>query len=226
MPLDGTYTNLQEGTTMKRGESGVLAQAAAVPVDPADKAVEFLGNLGYVEAPYNALRNPPLSFSLEAWINTSAAQANAEYVVSSCTVNGDGTLASGYALDVAFNNNLRARARIGAAPGAQVMIEFDLRDPSVGQVVGNWWHLVMSFDGATRKLSLFVNGQIRATATTLPAVANFAPAQAGTPLRIAFGPVPGSTFFKGKIDEVALYNPPLAEATVLKHFNAALTKSS
>ena len=81
----------------------------------------------------------------------------------------------------------------------------------------------MTYDGAARRLSLFVNGQVRITAV-LPAGSNFAPAAAGTKLSIASGPVPGSVAFKGKIDEVALYNPPLAEATILKHFNAALVK--
>jgi hypothetical protein len=222
-PLNGTYIDLREGITMKRGESGVLAQAAATPVDPADRAVEFLGATGFVEADYNALRNPPLTFSVEAWINTAEGQPNPQYVISSATVNGDGTLARGYVLDVAFNNNIRARARLGAAPGAQFQIEFNLKDPSIQQVIGNWWHLAMTYDGAARKLSLFVNGLLRITAV-LPAGSNFAPAAAGTKLRIASGPAPGSTAFKGKIDEVALYNPPLAEATVQKHFNAALIK--
>ncbi len=227
-PLDGTYTNLQEGVTMKRGESGVLSQAAATPVDPSDKAVDFLGATGFVEVAYDQQRNPPMAFSLEAWINTVEGQPNPQYVVSSATVNGDGTLATGYVLDVAFNNDLRARARlavaIGVAQGPQIQLEFKLKDPSVQQVLGNWWHLVMTYDGAAKKLSLFVNGQIRGIPVVLPAGSNFAPAAAGTTLRIASGPAPGSVAFKGKIDEVALYNVALDENTIMKHFNAALVK--
>ncbi len=227
IPLDGTYMNLLEGDTMKRGESGVLSQAAATPVDPSDQAVEFLGSSGSVDVVYSALRNPPMAFSLEAWISTVEGQPNPQYVVSSGTVTGDGTLARGYVLDIAFNNNIRARARLGMAAGAaigpQIQLEFNLKDPSVQQVIGNWWHLVMTFDGAAKKLTLFVNGQLRATAN-VPAGNTFAPAPAGTILRIAHGPSPGSEAFNGKIDEVAFYNPPLTEATVLKHFNAALVK--
>ena len=108
-PLDGTYTNLQEGVTMKRGESGVLSQAAATPVDPSDKAVEFLGATGFVEVVYSALRNPPMAFSVEAWINTVDGQPNPQYVVSSATVNGDGTLSRGYVLETAVRG-LKTRA--------------------------------------------------------------------------------------------------------------------
>ena len=224
MPLDGTYVNPDE---MKRGEAGVLAQAAASPVDPSDKAVEFLGSSGSVDVAYSALRNPPLAFSLEAWISTVEGQPNPQYVVSSGAVTGDGTLARGYVLDIAFNNNIRARARLamamGAAIGPQIQLEFNLKDPSVPQVTGKWWHLVMTFNGADKKLTLFVNGQLRTTAN-VAAGNTFAPAPAGTILRIAHGPAPGSEAFNGKIDEVALYNAPLTADAVRTHFKAALMK--
>ena len=57
-PKDGTYMNLIGITFAQPG-------ALALGGQPGDTSAEFLGSQGYVEVPYEKLRNPPYDFTIE-----------------------------------------------------------------------------------------------------------------------------------------------------------------
>src|SRR4029079_1710937 len=62
-PQDGEYKNAGGGG-VERSVPGVLSLVN----EATDKAAQFDGTHGYVEVPHNVLLNPPLEFSVEAWI--------------------------------------------------------------------------------------------------------------------------------------------------------------
>jgi hypothetical protein len=79
---------------------------------------------------------------------------------------------------------------------------------------------------------LYVNSDLAAPRATLPSPAAPAPvfyvSNVAAPLRIAAGnvdlPSPGPAagrFFKGRVDEVALYRKPLSGSAVQAHFRRA-----
>lgn len=229
LPRDGEFKDTQDGVTLRRGVAGALAETASPAVDPLDRSIEFLQR-AYVEVTYDLRRNPPQAFSLELWLNTAEGQQTPRYAASSCQVNAAGELTAGYAIEVAFNP-LRVRARVGMKNAGGQSAEFNQELALVNPVGGKWWHVVMTYTGASRQLILSVNGV--GQTVTAPAALNgfnYSAAISPTPLRIASGPAPGATtpgkFFNGFLDEVGLYNPPMSAAQVSQHFLAGTVKGS
>jgi Concanavalin A-like lectin/glucanases superfamily len=174
--------------------------------DTTDTCVAFDGSSEYVEVPYHLLVNPPGAFSVEAWIKPAFVAAKASVIVGSYERQPD----RGYRLRVHRVSQqpptVRAEIRIAdATKGFQMATaDFDLSDPTND----GWHHIVATYNPPD--VALYLDGHPVGTAT----VANYAPVQAGTPLRIGAGrdestpPVPGAPpdfFFSGRIDEVALY---------------------
>ena len=215
-PHNGQYKNLQ---AVRRGESG------AVTVDK-NVAVQFLGTNGYIEVPFNALLNPPMSFSAELWLRPEphAAAAPAHTVMACCEVNAAGDVIRGYRLQVVYSPKLVLRASVGSG-GAATTLDADLGD---GLERGGWRHVVMSYDGAAKQLSIYINaddGKADAVLPTpaLPAPVGFA-ANVTAPLRIGAGFDPGGGpggYFQGRLDEVALYRVALTGPTAREHFLAS-----
>jgi chitodextrinase len=71
---------------------------------------------------------------------------------------------------------------------------------------GHWRHVAATFDGATERL--YVNGSLVATAPAAGSMPN-----SGNPLRIGGNAVRGQ-WFRGLIDDVRIYNRPLAASEI------------
>ena len=80
--------------------------------------------------------------------------------------------------------------------------------------VGNWFHLVGTFDGATMRL--YVNGALTASA------AYAGPLGSSTQLT-RLGSAGTTSWFEGTLDEAAIYDTALSAAQVSAHFTAATT---
>ena len=218
-PSNGQYKNLPG---LRRGEKG------AVNVDK-NAAVEFLGTVGYVEVPFDPLRNPPMAFSLELWVlpDPQPDATPPQVLVGSYETNASGQVVRGFALELLYGPVLRVRGRVGN-DGVQTTLEASLGD---GLQLSGWRHVVMTYNGAAQQLQLYVNADDGKADATLPTAALPAPvgykANAAMPLRIGAGnlelPVPATPglFFKGRIDEVALYNAELSGPSIREHFLAA-----
>jgi hypothetical protein len=224
-PKDGTYQNAAGGGVL-RDVPGALA-----PInDPADKASEFDGTRGFVEVPHDVLLNPPLEFSIEFWLRPTGSPADRQVVVGSYEVNPAGDLVRGFAVDIMPGAPLSIRVRIGKGDG------FTSLDASLGDGSEHdgWRHVVATYSASLRSLKLYVNADNGAPDAELPTPASPLPVfyvqNQVNPLRIAAGqvegPAPATTpalFFKGRVDEVALYRVPLDGQKVKNHFLHAIS---
>jgi hypothetical protein len=87
----------------------------------------------------------------------------------------------------------------------------------VALVSGQWYHLTAVYDAATRKMHLYVNGQLEATATqqagyTAPAV---------SPLTIGARGSGDDEFFDGLLDDIRIYGLALTDQDVMVLSGAA-----
>jgi hypothetical protein len=218
-PLDGEYKRL---LAISRGQTGALNS------DPQNKAVDFLGTEGYVEVPYDGLRNPPFSFSVEVWMKPALSSNEPQVMIGSYELDG-GNLVRGFVLDMLHSPAPRVRARLGNGSPSPAALEASLGDGSEHQ---GWRHVVMTYSGASKTLTLYVNADDGKPDAQAAGVIYTPVTGTTTPLRIAAGQhegvaagllAPGSLsrYFAGRLDEVALYREALDGPTIRKHFLAA-----
>ena len=222
MPMDGEYKNLP-------GVSRNVPGALALVTDPTDKSAEFDGTQGFVEVPYHLLLNPPLDFSIEAWVNPIGNATEPQVVVGSYDLD-NAKVVRGFLLEVEMSPAPKVRARVGFGSDA-TSIEAALGD---GTEHGGWRHVVLTYENVAKQLKLYVNADngtpdAELGGTTGPPV--FFVSNASKPLRIAAGLHPsqstGATqHFKGRIDEVALYRTALDGTKVRAHFLAGTSLPS
>ena len=89
----------------------------------------------------------------------------------------------------------------------------ELTSPAGAVSAGTWSHVVATFDGAS--MAIYVNGTVRATLAMAAAV------DAGTGV-LSLGSSSSTDWFRGRMDEVAVYGTALPGPRVLAHY----TKSS
>jgi hypothetical protein len=195
--------------------------ALALVADPADKAAEFDGAQGYVEVAYHLLLNPPLDFSVELWIKPTGNATEPQIVIGSYELDNNNVV-RGYRLEVEMAPAPKLRGVIGFG-NDNTTLEASLGD---GTEHGGWRHIVVTYQNVTKQLRLYVNADDGAPdaekgGTTGAPV--FYVSNTGKPLRIAAGLNPtqanqAAQYYKGRIDEVALYREALDGARVRAHF--------
>ena len=175
-----------------------LGQPSAAP--RLGKSVQFDGAVGtFVDL---GLFHPGDSVTLEAWVN---ADANASSTFRAVIARWDGS----YEMDwnqtdvgnLVIRNNANAFGVVATrAPIAR----------------SQWHHMVGVFDGGT--LTLWVDG-VQGTSQTIGGVLQNA---GPTPDRVLIGATRSGNFnWKGRIDEVAIYNTALTAAQIRAHFRAS-----
>lgn len=225
MQQHGEYKNSNSG-----GVNRDVQGALALGLEKDDKAAEFDGVRGYVEAPHSLLLNPPQQFSLEAWIRPAGPfpLPAPQVVIGSYEVGATGNLLRGYALEIySAAAGPMLRGRIGNGTGFTA-IEASLGD---GLEHDAWRHIVLTYDVSNKVAALYVNADNGQPDAVLPQAAPapqtpvFYVDNKSSPLRIAAGQVEQPTpspnpaqFFKGRIDEVALYRVPIPGDVVKDHF--------
>jgi len=180
-------------TNVTLGVAGLLAGAG-------NTAASFSGTNSRVQIASNAAVSPTARISVEAWIKPTALPANNAF-------NSIVSKAESYSLQF---NGPRLEFTIiqgGARRGLQA--------PVGAIAVGGTYHVVGVYDGANQ--SLYVNGtQVATVALTGAITAN------NNALYI--GSWNGSSeFFRGTIDEVAVYSTALTETQVANHRTAGTT---
>lgn len=210
---DGTYSNT--GVTL--GITGAVTPRP--PSLTGETAVDFDGKSGFVEVPYDARLNPPMNFSIEAWVRPAASPAGHQdhTVLSSHQQRGNRKL--GFELSVV---RAPAQAGIRARVGTGGPTDLDLFAPHPWPA-SDWVHVVLVCDVQSlqgpRALKLYVDAKTPPAAvpmTTYEAVS-------ASPLRIGAGPGDANQppdFFAGGLDEVAIYGAALSATQVDQHFKA------
>jgi len=211
------------------GTGGTLVGNATYAPGMVAQAFNF--TQGYVEVPDNPLHIPAGSFTIDAWIRTTA-QAGPYYVVSKYECgNGCGNPNMAYSVYALRVDNMQAQAIMrdsdGSAPGAQT-----LTGPNV--VDGLWHHLAMVRDVAVGRFFLYVDGTLAASTSLTPGTDSplhnddnlpdpfyIGASQKANP---TYQPSPGigsmENFFVGMIDEVEYFNRALAPGEVAAIRNA------
>jgi hypothetical protein len=182
----GTYVNVP-----------MLGQASLLGSDAANPSVGFDGSVDQVKVADSASLKLTSPFSLEAWIKPVAVPAAGTFASVLTKENSYSLQFNGPRLEFTVIQS-GTRKRLQAAAGAVV--------------AGQTYHVVATYDGATRRLFLngveAISGPLTGAATTTT-----------SPLFLATWDG-HAEFFRGTVDEVAVYKTALAPARVAAHYNA------
>ena len=196
---NGTYTN------------GPTSVAPLIGGETNSFARSFNGTSQYIDMSPTPFGTPS-TFSVEAWVRTSATKASGGYhfIVSDSSVDFD----NGFSLAIDSSNRpLFVAARenvVGNVTRAQAT--------SATTVAPNTTHhLVGTFDGT--RVRIYVDGVERASTsfTTTPSWSSSRDLRIGRPISSTNL---AQRYLQGTIDEPAIYTTALSAATVLAHYEA------
>ena len=88
---------------------------------------------------------------------------------------------------------------------------------NLGNSVGQWYHIMGTYEKSTGDQKLYVNGQLSHT-TTHPDLNTIVPLSNYTDMRIGYSRV-NAGYFNGLVDEVAVWNQPIADINKIKEFS-------
>jgi hypothetical protein len=175
-----------------------LGQPSLVPMDTQTKAVAFGASAnGSVKVPQSASLSFGSAFSLEAWIKPTSLPASGSFTSILTKANAYSLQLNGPRLELTvIQSGTRQRCQA----------------PSGAVVAGSTYYVVGTYDGTTQRL--YVNGALAAScALTGPATTTTNP--------LYLGSWDGSSeFFRGTIDEPAVYNKVLSASQVGAHYTA------
>jgi PKD repeat protein len=177
-----------------------LGSPGALPAD-ADTAVAFNGSSGYVSVANATTLNPTDNFTVEAWAKPAALAGTTQAVLHKGGSTGNSVWQ--YRIGLTSGNKWRGTVYVGATA-------FTVTDPGTPSTA-NWTHLAMT--ASQGRLVLYVNGNSAATASFTGAV------NTSTGI-LAMGRTgaASSDYFRGSIDEVAVYPVPLSATQVANHY--------
>lgn len=186
-----------------------------------NKAFYFNGTDGmmiFAPSAANDLNGFPDGFSISAWINQDELTSALKAIV----VKWNQTSNEQYALFAQNNNNLVAVRTVNTAGIAD----------NAGYSANTWYHVVFTFDRSNNMHKIYVNKVITLSQTTSGSVS-----YSSTTTHLGIGgqyndnngsnPAP-NRFFKGKIDDVRIYNRVLSQSEVDELYdepNPVLTES-
>ena len=188
------------------GNDGVLESGVAFDAGKVGQAFVFNGTNQWVEIPDSPALDPTNALTLEAWVyvsgypNTDLATIITKFSPTDSTQNQ-------YQLETHY-----AGGRLNFRPLVNLPSGYGLVDGKTTIQFNTWYHVAMTYDGAT--LSLYVNGALDGS---VAASGVMVPTK--VPLRIG-GPSSGPWWFKGQVDEVSLYDRSLSANEIAAIYNA------
>ena len=185
--------------------------------DPTDPVIEITGNCGCgTSGGYVQVDNDPSlqfsgSFTLEAWVKTGNEGCNYPSIIQKYGVS-DGWNVLHHHRQAAQPNHGRVRFTIrdNQQNGCEVFSDVQINDDI-------WHHIVAVRDAQAQQVRLYIDHQY-ITSTQC----NIGEVTGGTaPLRIG-GDEISDYYFKGLIDDVAIYGDVLDDAVIEQHYNNGL----
>jgi hypothetical protein len=175
------------------GVAGLLASAT-------DKAASFSGTNSRVQIASTPALSPSASVSVEAWIKPAALPATGAFASIVSKAESYSLQFNGPKLEFTIIQG-STRRRLQAATGAIA--------------VGGTYHVVGTYDGTTQRL--YINGTLVASAALTGAI------NVNTTALYVGSWNGGTEFFRGTIDEPAVYAGALTAAQVANHRTAGTT---
>lgn len=187
----GTYTG---GFTLNQSS----------PVKDGNPSVGLNGTSGYVNVPHHASLAITGDLTLEAWVNPTD-YANTNQIVAK-------TSAAAEAASYDFRLQL-GDGKMQFLLGNGVAVS-TLTNGQFFVATGVWTHVAVTVSGTT--VTFYRNG-----VADTPVANAAARADTGQPLRIGQrGDLNVATYYKGSIDEVAVYNAALSSTRIAAHYAA------
>ncbi|MBL7223411.1 MAG: discoidin domain-containing protein, partial [Candidatus Brocadiae bacterium] len=201
----GSMTVANETSASHTGSvlnGAALGHTGAIFTDT-DTAARFDGTNDKIDVPYAAALNPA-SFSFECWARITPGSGTGH---RSPMTSRDGPTQEGYIFYAQGGS-----WQYWTGPGWN-----NIGAPAGSAFEGTWHHLVGTYDSGTNEKKLYVNGQNVATTTTTVNPNDT------RPLRIGAGGTdsPGAYWFRGDVDEAAVYDYALDTTQVSAHYAAA-----
>jgi hypothetical protein len=173
-----------------------LGQTGALTGDTTT-SVRFNGTSEYVNVPDAGSLDITTAITIEAWIRSNT-------LINNSTVLSKGST-SGYRLQRNGNNNPAQFGTSGLTNGNL--------NGTVSINDGVWHHIVAVYDGSNKYI--YLDGALDVSVGATGSITTN-----GTALRIAENAQATGRYWRGWIDEVALYNTGLSGTDVLDHYNA------
>jgi hypothetical protein len=183
-----------------------LGQAGAIARDP-DPAAMFDGRSGYISvSPYSASLFSG-SVSVEAWVKLFDNNEQQNNIIATGS-----TEQSGWKLALDLRNG---RPTLWWEIGDGHPSHYHVYNQAIYPLVGQWYHVVATFDGQTQTLGAYLNGEALPGVLTIDGAlhSDDAALQIGQSTR-------KGAFFNGLLDEVAVYDVALTAEQVKAHYAA------
>jgi hypothetical protein len=174
-----------------------LGQASLLPGDATNKAVAFDGSNDHVRVPTSDALSPPSKVTVETWIKPTSLPTTGSFASILTKAESYSLQFNGPKLEFTIMQS-GTRRRLQAPAGAIV--------------AGQTYHLVGTYDGTTQRL--YINGtQVASAALSGAITVNSNPLEIGSWNG-------AEEFFKGTIDEPAVFTAALSAARVSAHYQA------
>jgi PKD repeat protein len=184
---------------------GGVGRGVAGATSDTDTAMGFDGSTGYVRVDDRpSLNFPSQNFTVEAWAKPTTVGTVGGAVLQK----GDHSGYPGwqYRLSLTSTGKWRGTVFVGSS-------NITVTDPGTPSTTA-WNHLALVRNG--QQITLYVNGAAAAT-TSFSGSVNISTGM----LAIARSGASSEGYFKGTVDEVAIYPTALSAAQILSHYNAA-----
>jgi len=171
-----------------------------------NQAFQFDGTNQYVEIPDSPSLDPTNSLCIETWVYVSG-YPNTDLATIITKFNPSIGQLNQYQLETHYANG-----RLNFRPLLLLSSGYALVDGATTIQFNTWYHVAMTYDGAS--LKLYVNGALDGSVSASGFIA-----PTSEPLRIG-GPSSGPWWFKGRVDEVSFYNRVLSASEVFGIYQA------
>jgi PKD repeat protein len=200
---DATGTTAADSAGSNTGSvrSGVTFGVPGALIGDPDASMGFNGTSGYVSVPSSAGLNPTGDLTVEAWAKPGALDGMTRALIHKGGTSGYPSYQ--YRIGLTSGNLWRGTVYVGSN-------NLTVTAPGTPSTVA-WTHIVMSRSGST--LKLYVNGTAVATATASGALNT----STGM-LAIGRTGAVSVDYFKGSVDEVAVYPTALSATRIAEHY--------
>ena len=174
--------------------------------NPNSAGVFSVANSSYVSVPADT-RLQPTSYTISAWINTSVIKyATTQYIVGYLPPNW--TKGPSYSMFLDYNDNSILKSRQWTLNTSWE----DITTPALFINSNNWYHILTTYDAATKIQKLYINGILFESRSSILEYNGQNKFFIGATTENLTGLI--TAFFDGKIDDVALWNRPLQESEI------------